>query len=67
MGKGSGSEKKAGECARSEDDNGIIRLMHTLLGLSFLCCHRENQEVSYDAFNYQKCLEDGEKSTKGSP
>lgn len=67
MGKGSGSEKKAGGCVRSEDDNGIIRLMHTLQGLSFLCCHRENQEVSYDDFNDKKCLEEGEKSTKGSP
>lgn len=67
MGKGSGSEKKAGGCVRSEDDNGIVTVMHTLQGLSFLCCHRENQEVSYDAFNSKKCLENGEKSTKGSP
>ena len=66
MGKGSGSEK-AGGCFRSEDDDDIIKLKYTLQGLSFLCCHRENQEVSYDALNSEKCLEDGEKSTKGSP
>lgn len=66
MGKGSGSEK-AGGCVRSEHDDGIIKLMHTLQGLSFLCCHRENQKVSYDAVNSEECLGDGEKSTKGSP
>lgn len=55
MGKESGSEK-AGGCVRSEDDDGIIKLMYTLQGLSFLCCHRENQEVSYDAVNSEECL-----------
>lgn len=53
IGKGSGREARAEEYVRFQDDDGTIRLRnlkpkHTLKGLGFLCCHRENQGVTYD-------------------
>lgn len=45
---------EAGRWVRFKNDNGSIRVrkgktVHTLQGSGFLSCHKENQEVTYDA------------------